>query len=102
MVYTTIVIKFDWNSAKSKINLKKHGVNFDDCILVFYDFNHIKMQDHKHSKIEDRYNIIGYAPNGLLFVVYVIRLSDVHRIISARKATKKEKSIYEEKNNQKK
>lgn len=35
-----------------------------------------------------------------LFVVYVIRLNDVHRIISARKATKKEKSIYEEKNNQ--
>jgi uncharacterized protein len=98
VVYTAIV-KFEWDNAKSKLNLKKHGISFEDSVFVFSDFSHIKMYDHKHSKIESRYNIIGFAPSGLLFVVYVVRINEVYRLISARKANKKEKFLYEEKNN---
>lgn len=83
---------FEWDDEKAAVNLKKHGVSFQTAVLVFYDENRIEMYDYEHSLNEDRYNTIGMV-NDVLFVVYTER-KDRLRIISARPANKKERSMY--------
>ena len=85
---------FVWDDEKAAINLKKHGVSFETASLVFYDENRIEMYDSEHSINEDRYNTIGMVED-VLFVVYTERKQYL-RIISARPATKKERSMYYE------
>lgn len=85
---------FEWDDEKAAINLKKHGVSFQTAALVFYDENRIEMYDSEHSLEEDRYNTIGIVED-VLFVVYTER-KDRLRIISARLANKKERSMYYE------
>ena len=85
---------FEWDDEKAAINLKKHGVSFQTAALVFYDENRIEMYDSEHSPEEDRYNTIGMVED-VLFVVYTER-KDRLRIISARLANKKERSMYYE------
>ena len=85
---------FEWDDEKAAINLKKHGVSFQTAVLVFYDENRIEMYDSEHSLEEDRYNTIGMVED-VLFVVYTER-KDRLRIISARLANKKERSMYYE------
>lgn len=96
-MYILKLMIFEWDEAKFKSNHKKHGISFLDACLVFYDFNAVYFEDDKHSKQESRVNVIGHSPKGLLFVVYIVKTkSGSYRIISARKASKKEKFIYEE------
>jgi len=83
---------FEWDDEKAAVNHKKHGVSFKTAVLVFYDENRIEMYDYEHSLNEDRYNTIGMV-NDVLFVVYTER-KDRLRIISARPANKKERSMY--------
>ena len=83
---------FEWDDEKAAFNLKKHGVSFETAVLVFYDENRIEMYDVEHSMDEDRYNTIGMVDD-ILFVVYTER-RDRLRIISARPANKKERSMY--------
>lgn len=97
MVYTEN-ISFEWDEKKRSSNQKKHGVNFCDAILVFYDFRAVVEVDNKHSQNELRYRIIGYSPRGLLFVVFVKNSPHKMRLITARKCTKKEMRLYVEKN----
>ena len=85
---------FEWDDEKAAINLKKHGVSFQTAALVFYDENRIEMYDSEHSLEEDRYITIGMVED-VLFVVYTER-KDHLRIISARLANKKERSMYYE------
>ena len=85
---------FEWDDEKAAINLKKHGMSFQTAALVFYDENRIEMYDSEHSLEEDRYNTIGMVED-VLFVVYTER-KDRLRIISARLANKKERSMYYE------
>ena len=85
---------FEWDDEKAAINLKKHGVSFQTAALVFYDENRIEMYDSEHSLEEDRYNTIGMVED-VLFVVYTERKERL-RIISARLANKKERSMYYE------
>ena len=85
---------FEWDDEKASINLKKHGVSFQTAALGFYDENRIEMYDSEHSLEEDRYNTIGMVED-VLFVVYTER-KDRLRIISARLANKKERSMYYE------
>ena len=85
---------FEWDDEKAAINLKKHGVSFQTAALVFYDENRIEMYDPEHSLEEDQYNTIGMVED-VLFVVYTER-KDRLRIISARLANKKERSMYYE------
>lgn len=73
---------------------EKHGVSFQTAALVFYDENRIEMYDSEHSLEEDRYITIGMVED-VLFVVYTER-KDRLRIISARLANKKERSMYYE------
>ncbi len=83
---------FEWDDEKAAINLKKHGVRFETAVLVFYDEDRIEFYDSAHSSEEDRYHTIGMVDD-VLFVVYTERKNRL-RIISARRANKKERSIY--------
>ena len=84
--------QFEWDERKNEQNLRKHNVDFDTAILVFNDENRIEIYDAAHSYEEDRYQTIGLVDN-VLFVVYTER-GNVIRMISARIATRKERSLY--------
>ena len=88
-------MKFDWDDNKEQKNIAKHGIDFGTAILVFGDDNRIEMYDAKHSLEEDRYITIGEI-NGYVMVLYVVytERNDAIRIISARRATQREKEAY--------
>ncbi len=94
MVYTEM--KFEWDDNKARRNAAKHGVSFEMATFAFYDLYAIVMDDVEHSQQESRYWLIGNSGNGVLTVVYTVRSVDIVRIISARKATRNERRIYEE------
>jgi hypothetical protein len=83
-------LRFEWDSNKKKQNAIKHGVTFKEAESVFDDENAITLEDAVHSLDEDRFIIIGLSiyPRELA-VCHCHRDSDIIRIISARKATKK-------------
>ncbi len=87
---------FDWDENKNQINQKKHGINFEEASSVFYDEKAILFDDPEHSEWEERFILLGMsnAANACM-VCHCYRESDtVIRIISARKATKKEAERY--------
>ena len=87
---------FEWDPEKAKRNLKNHKVSFDEASIVFGDTMSLTIHDPLHSNEEDRFVIIGNSyKNRLLVIVHVERGNRI-RIISARKATRKEKIQYEE------
>ena len=86
---------FEWDPEKAKRNLEIHGVSFDEASTAFGDTLSLTIYDPLHSKDEDRFILIGNTyKNRLLIVVHTIRGNRI-RIISARKATKKEREYYE-------
>jgi len=91
-------ILFEWNENKNIINIKKHGVCFEEAKTVFFDDYAILFDDPIHSKGEERFLIIGLSTtNKTLIVSHCYRENDnVIRIISARRATNSERRIYEE------
>ena len=88
---------FEWDSAKNKTNLKKHGIDFEEAKTVFYDEHGIIFDDPVHSTDEERFIILGMSLNSNICIVcHCYRQNEkVIRIISARKATKKEVNRYE-------
>lgn len=89
-------ISFEWDPAKAKANLKKHGVAFEEAATVLFDDRAIEFYDDSHSDWEDRILLLGLSTKlRLLLVCHCYRESDsVIRIISARKATTKESKFY--------
>lgn len=87
---------FEWDDAKAAGNLKKHRVSFDEAVSVFGDSQAITFSDTEHSESEDRSRTYGISSKGRLLVVVHTERKNYVRIISARKATKYEKSIYEQ------
>ncbi len=83
---------YEWDSEKEALNIQKHGLDFDTAVLVFEDENYIEWYDEAHSESESRYNVLGLV-HDVLFVVYTERRDNI-RIISARLATKQERSLY--------
>lgn len=86
-------MKFEWDNKKDELNLKKHKISFNEAILVFFD-PFAQIEDSKKSG-ESRLTIIGSIEKGIVFVVYIEKKESVFRIISARKAHKKERKFYE-------
>ena len=85
---------YQWDPAKAKVNVKKHGVEFADAVGIFDDPDAITIED-PDSEGEQRFLSIGLDVLGRIIVVaYAYRGDDV-RLISARKATKPEVRIYE-------
>jgi len=90
-------MKFQWDANKAKINLRKHGIRFEEAVTVFKDPLALIFDDEEHSQDEHREIIIGIsATSKLLLVCFVERKEDVIRIITARPATTQEKKDYEE------
>ena len=87
---------YEWDSAKAQANLKKHRVTFEEAASVFLDPSALTFWDPDHSEEEDREITIGRsARQRVLFVAHAPRDGRV-RIISARKATRREQQQYEE------
>jgi uncharacterized DUF497 family protein len=90
-------LTFEWYEEKAKKNIKKHGVSFEEAKTVFNDPFSITIPDPLHSSDEQRYIDIGCSSKGrILVVAYTERGSNI-RIISCRKAVKKERRGYEQK-----
>jgi uncharacterized DUF497 family protein len=91
------MLRFEWSEEKNQKNRKKHGVWFEEACHVFDDLRAIMFFDKDHSKDEDRFIMLGKsASNRVLIVIYCERREgSVIRIISARKATKREQRVYE-------
>ena len=93
-----MALEFEWDPAKAELNLKEHGVSFDEATTVFRDTLSITIADPDHSDSEDRFIDIGMSHRGQLLVVSYTERKDKIRIISARRATRTERKIYEETN----
>ena len=88
-------MNFEWDPTKAASNRKKHGVDFADAVGVFEDELAITIED-QDAERERRFITIGMDFTlKILVVVYASRVADVIRIISARKASKKERQTYE-------
>jgi uncharacterized DUF497 family protein len=86
-------VRFVWDARKAAANLKKHGVSFEEASTAFDDKLGAYYPDSLH---DDRFILIGHSrQQRLLYVVHAEVLPDAIRIISARKATRHEKTRYE-------
>ena len=81
---------FEWNEDKSRANLTKHGIDFDDASGIFYGPIVLRQSDRNN---EERWIAIGSLEDRLIAVVFT-RRADVIRIISARRARKNEEREY--------
>ena len=90
------LIRFTWDRNKATQNEKKHGVSFDEAMTAFDDENGRVIFDPDHSQEEDRFILLGLSASlKMLVVCHCYRENDSQiRIISARKATKKETEQY--------
>jgi len=90
------MIRFEWNVAKAASNEKKHGVTFEEAKSVFYDDFAIQFFDDENSELEDRFLILGLSNQSkILLICHCEQDSgNLIRIISARKATAKERKLY--------
>ena len=89
-------IRFEWDSRKAKSNEKKHGVSFEEAQSVFFDEHALLLEDPQPRHEEERFVLLGVSATlRLLVVVHALRERDIIRIISARKATRKEAQEYE-------
>jgi uncharacterized protein len=89
-------VEFEWDDAKAESNLAKHGVSFDEALTVFDDPLAAIFDDEHHSVGERREIIIGHSDRGRLVLVCFVERPDRVRIISARPATRRERTGYEE------
>ena len=89
------MIIFEWDPRKAKTNFEKHSITFDEASTVFKDTLTLTIEDPLHSYDEERLVLIGMSSkNRLLVVVHTDREESI-RIISARKAVKRERKYYE-------
>jgi uncharacterized DUF497 family protein len=90
------MIRFEWDKAKAASNLRKHGVSFEEAETAFYDDLAVQFFDMAHSSEEERFLLLGMSSSAnLLLVCHCERLEgEIIRIISARKATKRESAYY--------
>ena len=90
-------MQFVWDIAKANANKLKHGVSFEEAQTVFQDSYALRIFDPDHSDDEDRFILLGLSSaSRILVVCHCYRENDeVIRIISARKATRRESSTYE-------
>ncbi len=90
-------LHFTWDDSKNLSNKKKHGVLFEEAQTVFFDKSAIEFFDSEHSRDEDRFLLLGQSFSlRTLIVCHCYRdEKEIIRIISARKATVKERKTYQ-------
>ena len=91
------MIEFEWDSEKALANEQKHGVSFEEAQSVFYDDFARQFYDSESSESEDRFLMLGMSNQARKLLVCHCERTDgeVIRIISARKATRNEQTLYE-------
>ncbi len=90
-------MNYEWNLIKERLNIAKHGVDFEEAKSVFSDEFALVLFDEDHSNDEERFLILGMSQKErILLVVHCYRENDTIRIISSRKATKNEAKQYKE------
>ncbi len=87
---------FDWDATKADMNRRKHGVTFEEATTVFADPLSMLQADPDHSLGEERFLVLGMSNRRRLLVVAFAERPPRTRLISARKATRKERKQYEE------
>ena len=87
-------MRFEWDPDKATRNVVKHGVSFDEALSVFGDPMAVTFADTDHVETEDRSRTFGASNRARVLVVVHTERREAVRIISARKATRHEKSIY--------
>jgi hypothetical protein len=90
------VNEFRWNGDKARMNLRAHGVSFEEAATVFSDPLSVTIPDPDHSIGEARHITLGKSASEVLLVVVHSEREDNIRIISARRATRRERVTYEE------
>ena len=90
---------FEWDPIKARENVNKHGVDFEEAATIFRDSKALSIFDPDHSETEDRWITMGISEKGRLLIVnHAFREESGEevtiRIISSRKATKKETQKY--------
>ena len=92
-------MRFEWDDNKNLTNILKHGISFEEAVLVFDDPFHISKLDKRFSYYEERWITLGQTKNNRLVVAIHLYFDsdeeEVVRIISARKATANERNQYE-------
>ena len=91
-----MTLLFEWDRAKARQNARKHGVSFEEAATVFGDSLSLTIDDSVPSVGEDRFVTIGLSADGRLLVVVHTERGDTVRIITARRATARERTAYEE------
>jgi uncharacterized DUF497 family protein len=91
-------LNFEWDGRKAKANVAKHGVSFEEAATVFADPLSLTIPDPDHSQVEERFIILGKSQTGKLLVVVHTERDDNLRIISARRASRRERKNHEEGN----
>ena len=89
-------LRFEWDHAKAVANRRKHRVSFEEAQSIFLDESAVLIDDPDHSRTEQRFVLVGLSAGlRVLTVSHCYRKADdVIRIISARKATRKEREAY--------
>ena len=88
--------RFEWDGTKAVANLRKHGVPFEEAASVFSDPLAYTFGDPDHSVGEQRLPTFGFSQSGRLLAIVHAERGRAIRIISARKATRHERGIYEQ------
>ncbi len=87
---------FEWDLAKAAANLRKHRVSFGEAIAAFQDPLAKIHADPAHSAVERREILVGHSSTGRLLLVAFTARGGRIRVISARRATRREQRAYEE------
>lgn len=90
-------MNYEWDEVKERLNIAKHNVDFTEAKSVFADEYGLVVFDKEHSNDEERFYLLGISnKERILLVVHCYKEGDIIRIISARKATAREKEQYKE------
>ena len=89
-------MKFEWDENKRRTNLQRHGLDFRDAHLVFND-DAFAIEDPHDDYDETRYILQGMLEQHVVIVVFTVREAEIIRIISMRKANKRERTSYVQK-----
>ncbi|MDR2268901.1 MAG: BrnT family toxin [Rickettsiales bacterium] len=88
-----VSVQFEWDEVKNESNLNKHGFYLEAGALVWRDAYRLVMADNRKDYGEDRFNCMGDTEFGVLRVCYTMRDDNI-RLISVRRANKKERGVY--------
>jgi uncharacterized DUF497 family protein len=91
-----MALRFVWDERKAATNRRKHGITFTEAATAFADPLSVTIPDPDHAGNEERFILIGQTRRMHIVVVAHVERGDVIRIISARPATRRERSVYEE------